>query len=233
MKEKKFIKNKVVYMNMSGVYDGNEGVLDCRDITGTNCYCDDAAAEEIRKRIQTLPYEGVHFLDSGNYHYLSYFWMEKIDVDFALVLLDHHTDMQPPGFGDILSCGGWIFNARRNLKHLKRVYLVDVAEHLVKELGELPEDVVYVDRQQALDTDFGDLPVYLSIDKDVLSADEVKTDWDQGDMTLPEMLKILDVVVSGDLLGVDICGEIKDNEGIEVTESQRNVNLRLLELFCD
>ena len=25
MKEKKFIKNKVVYMNMSGVYDGNEG----------------------------------------------------------------------------------------------------------------------------------------------------------------------------------------------------------------
>ena len=47
--------------------------------------------------------EGIHFLDSGNYHYVSKIWMEKIEEEFELLVLDHHTDMQPPMFGDILS----------------------------------------------------------------------------------------------------------------------------------
>ena len=39
---------------------------------------------EIRKRIQEYSYEGIHFLDSGNYHYLSKFWLEKVQQPFSV-----------------------------------------------------------------------------------------------------------------------------------------------------
>ena len=37
--------------------------------------------------------------------------MEKIDMPFRLILFDNHTDMQPPAFGGLLSCGGWAAEA--------------------------------------------------------------------------------------------------------------------------
>ena len=80
------MKNNIVIMNFSGVYEvqGLKAVLeagktnnhiisqlDCQDIPGTNCYCDSLAEEEIEKRIVPFGPEGLHFLDSGNYHYLT------------------------------------------------------------------------------------------------------------------------------------------------------------------
>ena len=80
------MKNNIVIMNFSGVYEvqGLKAVLeagktnnhiisqlDCQDIPGTNCYCDSLAEEEIGKRIIPFGPEGLHFLDSGNYHHLT------------------------------------------------------------------------------------------------------------------------------------------------------------------
>ena len=42
------------------------------------------AEEEIKERIKELDFSGIHFLDSGNYHYLSKFWTEKIESHFLL-----------------------------------------------------------------------------------------------------------------------------------------------------
>ena len=233
MKEKKFIKKQILYMNMSGVYDEMSPQENFKDLLGTNGYCDDAAAETIRRRLADYDYEGIHFLDSGNYHYLSYFWLEKIPCDFSLVLIDHHPDLKKPGFGDILSCGGWVQNALDDLPRLKMVYLVDVDPTLIKELGVLPPRVIRMDKQEALKGDFGALPLYLSVDKDVLSETEVMTDWDQGDMTCSQLLKIMETIAKNTLLGLDICGEIKDNKGTEVQERQRLLNRRILDRFCD
>ena len=36
----------------------------------------------------------------------------------------------------------------------------------------------------------GDLPIYISIDKDVLSKNVVETTWDQGDMKLKDLKEI-------------------------------------------
>ncbi len=85
--------------------------LDFQDIPGTNCYCDSLAEEEIGKRIIPFGPEGLHFLDSGNYHYLTKLWLELVKEPFELLVFDHHTDMQHPAFGGILSCGGWIREA--------------------------------------------------------------------------------------------------------------------------
>ena len=67
-----------VIMHMSGAYlmqdfYKDEEVseireLDCRHIAGTNCYCDDEAMNQIREKILEFPINGIHFMDSGNYH---------------------------------------------------------------------------------------------------------------------------------------------------------------------
>lgn len=50
--------------------------------------------------------------------------------------------------------------------------------------------------------------VYISIDKDVLSSTWARTDWDQGDMQLPELTSFLDEIRQRcTVIGADVCGE--------------------------
>ena len=59
----------IVYMDFSGQYEGCDGAyVDCRQMPGTNCYCDDVAKDQLRQLIASYGPEGVHFFDSGNYH---------------------------------------------------------------------------------------------------------------------------------------------------------------------
>ena len=51
------------------------------------------------------------------------------------------------------------------------------------------------------------MPVYLSIDKDVLSPDVARTNWDQGRMTDGHLLDAIDAL-AGRLIGSDITGDI-------------------------
>ena len=97
-------------MNFTGVYrrehfygDRTHDWLDCSGIPGTYGYCDPAAAARLRRRMHTAGRRGLHFLDNGNYHYLSYFWTETIRRPFNLVVFDHHVDARRPRFGPLLS----------------------------------------------------------------------------------------------------------------------------------
>lgn len=51
------------------------------------------------------------------------------------------------------------------------------------------------------------LPIYLSIDKDVLAPQDAHTNWDQGVMRLSEMLRAMDLM-QGRVIGSDVTGEI-------------------------
>ena len=219
-----------IYINLSGIYDGFPSELNCKDINGTNCYCDDYAKERLRKRLQDVSLERVHFIDSGNYHYLSYFFLERIQEDFALVLLDHHPDYQPPSFGDILSCGGWVKNAFEEFEHLKKVYMVDVDEDLFYQLKDVPPEICLLKKDE-LEKISADLPIYVSLDKDVLSEDEAATDWDQGDMKLSELLDIMSVLQEHRLLGVDVCGEKKEAPTDSEIETNRKINETIYNFF--
>ena len=125
------MKKKTVIMNFSGIYeeetfykDREVCWVDCRDMSGVNGYCSDDAQEEIRKRIQDYDYRGIHFLDSGNYHYLSKFWLEKIEEPYSLIVFDHHTDMQESAFFGMLSCGSWIKEVLEEHPYIKEVCVV-------------------------------------------------------------------------------------------------------------
>lgn len=187
----------------------NINIIDCRDVDGTRCYLDDEAKKVLTDRISELSAEGLHFIDSGNYHYLSLLWLTKITEDFNLVLFDHHPDNQPPSFGQITSCGGWVLEAAETLPHLKNVYTYGVGEEIPVE--QLPTD----------------LPLYISIDKDALSTDFAITDWDQGDMTLSQLLEMLSVLFEKhQVIGVDICGDSGEyaESGAEIN-NQTNITL--------
>ena len=173
--------------------------IDVTDIEGTYCYCSESSAAQIRQRIFALPLGAVHLLGTGDYHYLSLFFLERISEEFALVLFDNHPDDQPGAFDEgLLTCGSWVKTARESLPKMKADFLnsTDIT----------PESI----------------PIYLSIDLDVLSTRFAKTDWDQGDYSLDRLKdEILKALSGHKLIGVDICGGLKepDNSGNELNKA--------------
>ena len=107
-----------VLLKLSSLYDDEEwsdgAELDLRDIEGTNAYCSDDAAEAICEAIKDQPLGTVHWIDSGDYHYLSALWLRKAQEPFSLALYDNHSDEQETAFGGILSCGSWVSEVKRN-----------------------------------------------------------------------------------------------------------------------
>ena len=178
---------KQTVCSFSGVYsdegwspDGDAILLDFSEIQSTSCYLDDSARAQLENAIAPCPCRSIHWIDTGDYHYMSALWLQKLASPACMVLFDNHPDDQAPAFGsDVLSCGSWMLEARAN--------------PLVRD--DAPE-------------------VYLSIDLDVLCRDDARTNWDQGEMRLPELLQRIDAVLAGKrLAGADICGGLTIAQG--------------------
>ena len=233
----------LVIMNFSGVYEAegfykNHGYVwvDCKDIKGTNCYCDEEGENAIREAIRELGPEGIHFLDSGNYHYVSKIWLEKIAEEFELLVLDHHTDMQMPMFGNILSCGGWIQAALDTNTRLKRVYLAGPPS---MEAEADRERVVGINEEElktpgciSRHLKNSGLPLYISLDKDILTRSCAITNWDQGEAQLEDVLACIKEAAScRSIIGVDVCGENPDDqeqEGNRASQTNQNTNRKII-----
>ena len=89
-------------------------VCDLRHLESTCCYCESEAEKEIAEVFGKLPLKVVHWIDGGDFHYLSDIWMRSLQEKARLVLFDNHPADQEPAFGaDILSCGSWVAHSRR------------------------------------------------------------------------------------------------------------------------
>ena len=65
-------------MNFSGIYENqrfyqkdNFNWIDCQNIQGTNGLLDNHSKQMIRRMISNIDVQGIHFIDNGNYHYIS------------------------------------------------------------------------------------------------------------------------------------------------------------------
>ena len=201
--------------------------IDCSDIPGTDCYCDDEAVTAIRKCIADAGIthaRGIHFFDNGNYHYMSKIWTDMVQEPFSLVVFDHHPDMQEPRFGNILSCGGWVKKVLDENQFINNVVIIGVADHLVDEIrAELSQagDAGVLDKVKFIkESELGkenllsslasrlSSNLYLSIDKDALSPAFAATNWDQGSLDVAALKEIIaGLAASHKIIGVDICGE--------------------------
>ena len=132
-----------------------------------------------------------------------------MDQPFCLLVYDNHTDMQPPAFGGILPCGGWIAAALEELENLKYVILVGPDEAAYEQVDEnLKDRVIFLSREklqvmndeernwflretvsevcnwrksEGLQEDAEKfLPLYISVDKDVLCTEDAQTTWEPG-----------------------------------------------------
>ena len=221
---------ETVIMNFSGIYKNQnfyknyaeEEIFwtELSDLSGCNCYCDAEASDRIRKEIQDFTGKGLHFIDSGNYHYMTRLWLEKLQVPFRLLVFDNHTDMQPPAFGGLLSCGGWIAASLEELPLLQEVILVGPDEEAYTQVEpDLQQKVLFLSREKLstmtaeekegfFNNLSEDLPLYVSVDKDVLCKGDASTTWSQGDMHLSELMSFLELVLERqNILGMDVCGE--------------------------
>jgi len=221
-------QNNMTDMDFTGIYENekfykhkNIRWLDLHELQGVYGYCSQEARRTIEAKISNLSPEGIHFIDSGNFHYVSEFWIEKMKHDFILVVFDHHSDMMQPLFDDILSCGSWILNSLENNKYLKKVILIGIDEKQVS-LIKRQDQVLYLtdddleNREvwKKVDDLLRQYPLYISIDKDVLSQNVIQTDWDQGSMQLMEFKILLAYLFkNSQTIGIDICGECANEVG--------------------
>lgn len=260
--------------------------VDCSDIEGTNCYCEDEAREVIARRLtadrpadlsqvsaqpqapvlpqvpaqplvpdpsQTLP--TVNWIDTGDYHHVSLHTVKaaaQAHGQLTLVLFDHHPDMQEPAFGGILSCGGWVRTLLEECPLVQKAVLVGINPELASECEGFGGRVVILDERQILagqnsgkpcSTQLSELlshgsavpeRIYLSIDKDVLSPEFARTDWDHGTLELDDISQSI-ACLSGTarIVGADICGGITSAKGGTGEDFAINLrtDLHLIELL--
>ena len=283
----------MVVLNFSGVYETQEfwreenaSVLELKAMSGCNCYCSEEAFISLKSRIHDAELRDIHFMDSGNYHYMTRLWVEKTEEPFQLLVLDHHTDMQPPAFGGLLSCGGWVRSSLEEIKNLCSVLIIgpprqteetreteeiretegarrtaeadrisigiengcerpekSCTENSVENRGRLlPLEELEREDAPSLEAGFlqrylkPELPLYISLDKDIFSERVLKTNWDQGTMEEGQLFRILEVCFRLaeerriPMLGFDICGEPEAGSDRFVSDSDR-VNRRLLDFY--
>ena len=165
-------------------------ISDFSEFPGSRLYCSEETAGRIRKEISAIPLHAIHLLGTGDWHYVSLFWLERIDRPFTLVLFDNHPDDQPCAFGEeLLSCGSWVRDA------VKLPFCKGVLWN--------PESATTDDE------------VYISIDLDVLSPEYARTNWDQGGMTIPDLLgRLREFRRRCGIIGVDICGGLPDDSRV-------------------
>lgn len=274
------VKNENLILDFTHVYCDEDikdidrfRYIDCSDIQETDMYCSKNAYEKIWGRIEPYGIQGIHYIDSGNYHYISKIITDHIDEPFGLVMYDHHTDMQMPMVPEMMSCGDWAGQALSQNKNLRQLVIVGPPESDIEQTlesysgsqsGRLltfsAEDLHGDLLENKLKLIRTDLPLYISIDKDVLGPEYTETNWSQGDMSIDGLERLLSVFLGGQgeeknsdacrndernagdirhsrILGIDICGEIQTDipvpEYLEAEEKNEKVNTELFRFISE
>lgn len=228
-----------MYTQQRHLFERADDVVDLSDIASTNLFCTREALAEIHRRLSAHSPSGITYIGSGNYHYVSYELLRKIDHPFSLVLFDNHSDAKPssnlPG---LLTCGSWVAEAAASLPHMRQVVMVGVHSDGRIEHPDLRSKIVWLpdlEHPRQLLSALAVDSVYISIDKDVLDRADAVTNWDQGTMRLQQLIMALhSLVVNKTVIGIDVCGELRvpPAEAWRYAESIRlneQANLAILE----
>lgn len=274
------VKNENMILDFTHVYRDEDikdidrfRYIDCSDIQETDMYCSKNAYEKIWGRIEPYGIQGIHYIDSGNYHYITKIITDHITEPFGLVMYDHHTDMQIPMVPEMMSCGDWAGQTLIQNENLRQLVVVGPPESDIEQTlesysgsqsGRLltfsAEDLhgdLLEDKLKHIRTD---LPLYISIDKDVLGTEYTETNWSQGDMSIDGLERLLSVFLGGQgeekntdacrnderyaggirhsrILGVDVCGEVQTDisvpEYLEAEEKNEKVNIELFRFISE
>ncbi len=189
-------------------------------------YADTNARSAFSERVRVnIFFPAVHLLGSGDFHHLTLMMLEQLADPFLLVVFDNHTDCS--SFGPKYHCGNWLYHAAL-LPHCRMVLHGGATEgegllSRCSGTGSLIRKGKWkqIADRELIDRDsvqrFAELlavhnpdriPVYVSVDKDVLRREESPGDWDNGVMSLLQLRGVLDHLKrTYPLAGADITGE--------------------------
>lgn len=274
------VKNENMILDFTHVYRDEDikdidrfRYIDCSDIQETDMYCSKNAYEKIWGRIEPYGIQGIHYIDSGNYHYITKIITDHITEPFGLVMYDHHTDMQIPMVPEMMSCGDWAGQTLIQNENLRQLVVVGPPESDIEQTlesysgsqsGRLltfsAEDLHGDLLENKLKLIRTDLPLYISIDKDVLGTEYTETNWSQGDMSIDGLERLLSVFLGGQgeekntdacrnderydggirhsrILGVDVCGEVQTDisvpEYLVAEEKNEKANIELFRFISE
>lgn len=225
--------------NITGIYEKQDFylpyeriMLNDTSLEGVRGYMSDETRVHILNEIKSN-INGIHFLDSGNFHHISRLYLEFIkETSFNLIVYDNHTDMQLSTFGNILSCGSWIADAYLTLKNINEIYIIGANHSYIKDCDFKSDKNIHF-LKSIKDADLTALPVYISVDKDVLSTSEFNADWDQGSMSLKTLLNELEKIkMNHTVIGVDVCGEPLP-ENVSDIKNSNKINREILNIFSN
>jgi len=189
-------------------------IVDLAALPQSNLYCAEATFRRIEALLPPDAHRGITLLGNGNHHYAALALIARHTEPFTLVLLDHHTDSAAGDAADPLTCGSWVRHALHNVATLAHVVLVGPPETSLAEIpAELRPRITHFPDAATIEPAslLGAIPtgaVHLSIDKDALAPTDARTNWDQGDLTLDQLLPLVSALRRGkNLRGADLCGE--------------------------
>lgn len=201
------------------IYQGlYHNLIDISDLYGTHIMCALDNLAVIEKRLPQQTNSQLYFLGSGNYHYLTLPLLNRIREPFTLVVFDHHNDAGLLPFKGMTSCGSWIHDALEEIPFLEKVVLIgpsgedekEVKDHLSKKIERLNEEDMIEKNIQELAKQIPTEKIYLSIDRDILSEKDVQTNWDQGTVRLPQLMKDAELISANHIvIGADVCGDLE------------------------
>ncbi|TCP24509.1 arginase family protein [Scopulibacillus darangshiensis] len=220
------IHEDIAFLNFDNCYLDQEQLwrerphhwIDLQEIRHTNLFCESSSFKQIEQKLQHHSPTGITLIGSGNYHYVSYALLSRIQEPFTLVLIDHHSDLTESSAPAMLSCGSWVYHAILHLPHLVQTIIIGPDASNLPALPAGKKNTLQImpnehpkhnDIKQIL-TQIKTKNVYISIDKDVLDPSIVMTNWDQGHMILSDLVPLITAIIrQKHVQGVDICGEWK------------------------
>lgn len=96
-----------------------------KDVQGTKLFCAEKSFYEIALKLQELTKYGIYLIGSGDFHYVSYILLAKIDLPFTLLLFDNHSDLiTSTRWSPLFSCSSWVAKALELLPNLEKVVII-------------------------------------------------------------------------------------------------------------
>src|SRR5699024_3588906 len=235
------VEGSITLWNFDGVYKKQSFYrqkdydwLELESVPSTNLLCEKDTLRDLANALVKRRSNCIHYLGSGNYHYVSYILQSRINKPYTLILFDHHTDSLPSPSESLISCGSWVLDSLKNLPMLKKVLIIGVAEEALRHIPASIRHkvVIYTEKslQQHLPTIIhsmlNNIPtdsIYISIDKDVLDPEDALTSWDHGTLRLKQMMKMIKALFQHENInGIDVCGEYPVNPANDYRKADRD-----------
>ncbi len=197
--------------------------IELKNFSSTKYMCSKKIFDSISGKIKKVE-NSLFFLGAGEYHHITYMLLKKFNKTLSLIVIDKHVDYSDtyPGF---ITCGSWLKDAAA-LNHVPEIFVLsEEKKNIYNNKIKIFSPVEYKKIKPHL-------PVYISIDKDILTKSLINTTWDQGHCLPKTLIEIVLYFSSAfEIVGADICGEPPAQFFSPEHKKSEDINLKLLLLL--